>query len=47
MKRLLVSLVLATCYTPALAGDGHVMIHVVNGKNGKPVSNEHVLVFQG
>ena len=41
---------LATLLAPAfcaVAGNGTVELHVVNGKNGKPVAHAHVLVFQG
>jgi hypothetical protein len=31
----------------AVAGNGTVEVHVVNGKNGKPIAGTHVLVFQG
>jgi hypothetical protein len=31
----------------AVAGNGAVEVHVVNGKNGKPVAGAHVLVFHG
>jgi hypothetical protein len=45
MRALLLALLVpAFC---AVAGNGTVEIHVVNGKNGKPVANAHVLVFQG
>jgi hypothetical protein len=45
MRRLLLPLLVHTFC--AVAGNGTVEIHVVNGKNGKPVANAHVLVFQG
>ncbi|HEY4364220.1 MAG TPA: hypothetical protein VGN17_24835 [Bryobacteraceae bacterium] len=45
MRRLLLALLIPiSC---ALAGTGTVKIHVMNGKSGKPVTNAHVLVFQG
>jgi hypothetical protein len=45
MRALLLALfVPAFC---AVASNGTVELHVVNGKNGKPVANAHVLVFQG
>ena len=31
----------------AVAGNGTVEVHLVNGKNGKPIAGVHVLVFQG
>src|ERR1700734_376758 len=31
----------------AVGGNGTVEVHVVNGKNGKPIASAHVLVFQG
>jgi hypothetical protein len=31
----------------AIAANGNVEVHVVNGKNGKPVAGAHVLVFHG
>jgi hypothetical protein len=31
----------------AMAQDNKIVIHVIDGRNGKPVSNEHILIFQG
>ena len=31
----------------AMAQDNRIVIHVIDGRNGKPVSNEHILIFQG
>jgi hypothetical protein len=45
MRALLLALLVPTFC--AFAGNGTVEIYVVNGKNGKPVANTHVLVFQG
>jgi hypothetical protein len=45
MRRLLLALLIPL--SGAVAGTGTVKIHVVNGKDGKPVTNAHVLVFQG
>jgi hypothetical protein len=45
MHALLLALLVPTFC--AVAGNGTVEIHVVNGKNGSPVVNANVLVFQG
>jgi len=31
----------------AMAQDNRIVIHLIDGRNGKPISNEHLLVFQG
>ncbi len=43
--KLLLAFVFATFC--AAARGSTVRIHVVNGKTGKPVTNEHILVFKG
>lgn len=45
MKTRLPSLVVVACC--AVASTNNITIHVVNGKNGQPVSNEHLVVFPG
>jgi len=31
----------------AMPQDNRIIIHVIDGRNGKPVQNEHILIFQG
>src|SRR5260370_41563066 len=31
----------------AMAQDNRIVIHLIDGRNGKPVSNEHLLIFEG
>jgi hypothetical protein len=45
MRSLLLVLLAAKLSTSAFGAD--IKIHVIDGKSGKPVANEHLLVFEG
>jgi hypothetical protein len=42
----IIAVIIAAGFT-AMAQDNRIVIHVIDGRNGKPVPNEHLLIFQG
>jgi hypothetical protein len=42
----IIAVIIAAGFT-AMAQDNRIVIHLIDGRNGKPVSNEHLLIFQG